>query len=159
MSQPETRPILQLLDENLLGAREDVRVSSSASCAVYSRTIYDTILRDDEEDPRCRYIYDHTRCSKVDGWRQFDHPSDAWYFGRWFHPQRLVIVQFAEGDEDITVYATIDAFVAEIERLYALTEPVPYMKGLNVSTGEVTEFYDERLTGEQLREIYAAGAT
>lgn len=83
-----------------------------------------------------RYEYDFKRCNKADGWRQYDTEQDASYFGVWVHPERRVIVTFAEGDETTVECPTQEAFEAEIREMNEFYgSPPPSWTIRNVKTG------------------------
>ena len=89
-----------------------------------------------------RYAYDFKRCRSADGWRQFDTHQDAWYFGIWYHPERRVVVTYAEGDEYIEVYLTDEEWrvkMKEMSEFYGA--PPPMAVGIDTD-GSVTHYFD-----------------
>ena len=66
-----------------------------------------------------RYAYDLRHCRAADGWLQVDTAQDAWYFGTWTNPDRLEIVQYAEGDTTRTICKDADDYVRELRALHA----------------------------------------
>ncbi len=48
--------------------------------------------------PADRYVYDFGACSVSNGFAQVDTSQDASYFGTWASPDKLLIVNYCEGD-------------------------------------------------------------
>ena len=69
-----------------------------------------------------RYAFDFDICSRAKGYAQVDTGQDAWYFGTWAHPTRLIIVTYMEGDIRIQHADTPDEFVAEIRKIHDWNE-------------------------------------
>ena len=67
--------------------------------------------------PGDRYRYDVGLCSTKNGFAQIDTSQDAWYFGTWANPERLMIVCYCEGDVTIQTADTPAEFVAELHKL------------------------------------------
>ena len=57
-----------------------------------------------------RYTFDFGRCSYERGFCQVDTSQDAWFFGRWANPYRLVAVAYTEGDLDVFQCDTAEEF-------------------------------------------------
>jgi len=63
-----------------------------------------------------RYLFDFKLCTFEKGYAQLDTGQDAWYYGAWANPEKLIIVSYAEGD-CTTQYAKNEReFVEEIRR-------------------------------------------
>ena len=63
-----------------------------------------------------RYYYDRTLLDQ--GWQQYDTEEDAWYFGIWINTERLETFTYAEGDTHHVIAPNVEAFRAELARLY-----------------------------------------
>jgi len=62
--------------------------------------------------PDCdRYQFDFNLCSTKKGWAQVDTRQDAWYYGSWCNPEALQVVEFAEGDVNLTEFESAEEFV------------------------------------------------
>lgn len=80
-----------------------------------SRTIYRSFW------PTERYVVDCAPDFASGGWKQYDTPQDAPYFGCWFSKDKLASLCYAEGDWILVVCTTEEAFneeVAEAEAFY-----------------------------------------
>lgn len=75
-----------------------------------------------------RYHYDFGDCR---GWPQIDTGQDAWYFGQWCHPTKLVIICYAEGDVTITQCTTPEEFILQLLEIKAWTEEHDHWKGID----------------------------
>jgi len=97
---------------------------------------------------RDRYHYDCGGLSE--GWRQYDTKQDAWYFGVWVNVQERKILTWAEGDETLVSCPDEESFRAEMKELEDFHgPPPPSAKAIDMTTGEVTAFYDERPSLDQ----------
>ncbi len=67
-----------------------------------------------EFSPTDRYLYDFDVCSTSKGYAQIDTSQDAHYFGQWANPEKMIIVQYIEGDVIISKAANIEEFRNEI---------------------------------------------
>jgi hypothetical protein len=70
-----------------------------------------------EFEPADRYRYDFGLCSIKNGFAQIDSDQDAWYFGTWANPEKLIIFNYYEGDCCTTLCETNDEFRQELEEL------------------------------------------
>jgi len=61
-----------------------------------------------------RYLFDFKLCTFKKGYAQLDTKQDAWYFGAWANPEKLIIVSYAEGDCTIRYAENEKEFVDEI---------------------------------------------
>ena len=92
-----------------------------------------------------RYEFDWEHCTSKKGWKQYDTSQDAWYFGVWVHPERRLILTYAEGDITIVRCPTEESYHAELKNMaefYGV--PPPAWVGIDVPGGQVTEYYDKR---------------
>jgi len=67
--------------------------------------------------PADRYRYDLGPCSIKNGFAQVDTDQDAWYFGTWANPEKLVIFCYCEGDTTFQQAESADEFVAEMRKI------------------------------------------
>ena len=98
-----------------------------------------------------RYVFDTQLCTKEAGFEQFDTDQDAHYFGVWVSRDNRATVTYAEGDLTLVACASEEGFKAEIadaEKFYGKAPPA--FIGIDVGSGEVTEFYSERASAETL---------
>ena len=70
-----------------------------------------------------RYYYDRTLLAQ--GWQQYDTDEDAWYFGIWIHTEKLETFTYAEGDTSHVIAPNVEAFSAELARLYLYHPQAP----------------------------------
>ncbi|MEI4935953.1 hypothetical protein [Aeromonas caviae] len=70
-----------------------------------------------------RYYYDRTLLAQ--GWQQYDTDEDAWYFGIWIHTEKLETFTYAEGDTSHVIAPNVEAFSAELVRLYLYHPQAP----------------------------------
>lgn len=59
-----------------------------------------------------RYEFDFKLCHFNNGWAQLDTTEDAPYYGNWVHPNKLMLVSYAEGDMTVTTCDDDSEFVA-----------------------------------------------
>ena len=64
-----------------------------------------------------RYQYDWGLCSTGNGFAQFDTQSDAWYYGAWVNPEKLLVFSYAEGDCVTEEYDDAAEFVAGVRAM------------------------------------------
>lgn len=83
-----------------------------------------------------RYEVDFCEDFHTDGWQQYDTEQDAWYFGVWVNPGRLMILSYAEGDWYLKI----------------LPDAVAY----NQAIREMNDFYEE---GFEFKTIDSNGIT
>lgn len=57
-----------------------------------------------------RYQFDHALIDQ--GYSQLDSRQDAWYFGTWFNPQTLSLVEYAEGDVTGITFESTEEFIS-----------------------------------------------
>jgi hypothetical protein len=69
-----------------------------------------------------RYAFDFNHCSAKRGFAQVDTGQDAWYFGTWANPTRLMVVSYCEGDLTIETAESRDEFVAAVRRIKSWNE-------------------------------------
>lgn len=69
--------------------------------------------------PADRYLYDFKVLTIAKGWAQIDTGQDAWYFGQWINPDKLMIFCYCEGDCTLTQCDDGAELVAEIARMKA----------------------------------------
>ena len=55
-----------------------------------------------------RYRYDFRLCRYSDGWLQIDSYQDASYYGHWLHLSQRIFIGFAEGDEYVITFDSVD---------------------------------------------------
>jgi len=94
--------------------------------------------------PTDRYKFDFQLCTKVKGWRQYDTNQDAFYFGVWVHPEKRVILTYAEGDISIVSCPTEESYHAELKSMAEFYGPPPPAYTVIHANGNVTKVYDER---------------
>ena len=61
-----------------------------------------------------RYEFDFKLCSFKQGWAQLDTTEDASYYGNWVHPNKLMLVSYAEGDVTVTTCEDDAEFIREL---------------------------------------------
>lgn len=91
-----------------------------------------------------RYHYDD-RLTASAGWQQYDTEQDAWYFGIWINPVKLETFTYAEGDTSHVIAPSIEAFRAELVRLYEYHPQAPAFVSIDVEAGSITHHYDAKL--------------
>jgi ABC-type transport system substrate-binding protein len=62
---------------------------------------------------------------KEKGWKQYDTSQDAWYFGVWVHPEKRVIITYAEGDITVVRCPTNESYHAELKSMAEFYGPPP----------------------------------
>lgn len=102
-----------------------------------------TILR--SFHPTERYQFDFKLCTKERGWKQYDTSQDAWYFGVWVHPEKRLILTYAEGDISVVKCPTEETYHAELKSMAEFYgAPPPAFVTIDYPGGQVTKYYDER---------------
>ncbi|MGL6611400.1 hypothetical protein ACSZOM_18445 [Aeromonas hydrophila] len=89
-----------------------------------------------------RYYYDRTLLAK--GWQQYDTEEDAWYFGIWINTQTLETFTYAEGDTSHVIAPNIEAFRAELARLYQYHPQAPAFVCIDPEAGVVTHHFEAK---------------
>ncbi|EOD53400.1 hypothetical protein [Aeromonas molluscorum] len=85
-----------------------------------------------------RYYYD--RILLAQGWQQYDTAQDAWYFGIWINTEKLETFTYAEGDTNHVIAPNVEAFRAELARLYQYHPQSPAFICINQEVGVVTHY-------------------
>lgn len=88
-----------------------------------------------------RYHYDD-RLTASDGWQQYDTDQDAWYFGIWINSEKLETFTYAEGDTINVIAPDIEAFRAELARLYEHHPQAPAFISIDVEASSITHHFD-----------------
>ncbi|MGN4982266.1 hypothetical protein ACTFBY_12840 [Aeromonas dhakensis] len=70
-----------------------------------------------------RYYYDRTLLPQ--GWQKYDTEEDAWYFGIWINTEKLETFTYAEGDTHHVIAPNVEAFRAQLARLYQYHQQAP----------------------------------
>ena len=92
-----------------------------------------------------RYQFDFNLCTSKKGWKQFDTNQDAWYFGVWVHPEKRVILTYAEGDVTIVKCPTEESYHAELKDMAEFYGPPPPAAiSFDYPSGKRTDYYDKR---------------
>ena len=73
-----------------------------------------------------RYPYDFGLCSYANGWAQVDPAQDAYCFGTWAHPTRLLIFTYSSGDTTLKEAGSPEDFVAELREIDAWNQAQGY---------------------------------
>ena len=61
-----------------------------------------------------RYLFDFKLCTLKKGYAQLDTSQDAWYYGAWANPEKLIVVSYAEGDCCIKQAGSKEEFIEEV---------------------------------------------
>ncbi|KKN37278.1 hypothetical protein LCGC14_0765160 [marine sediment metagenome] len=92
-----------------------------------------------------RYRFDFKLCTAEKGWRQYDTDQDAWYFGVWVHPEKRLIVTYAEGDVTVTKCPTEEGYHAELSYMAEFYgPPPPAFITIDYPNGGITKYFDKR---------------
>lgn len=92
-----------------------------------------------------RYHFDVNVCSASKGWKQYDTDQDAWYFGVWVNPEKLLTMSYAEGDVTLVTCISEESYHAELKEMAEFYgNPPPAFKAYNLKNNTVTHIYDER---------------
>ncbi|MCD6617292.1 hypothetical protein [Aeromonas veronii] len=89
-----------------------------------------------------RYYYDRTLLAQ--GWQQYDTEEDAWYFGIWIHTEKLETFTYAEGDTSHVIAPHVEAFHAELARLYQYHPQAPAFISIDPEAGVVTRHFETK---------------
>ena len=89
-----------------------------------------------------RYYYDRTLLAQ--GWQQYDTDQDAWYFGIWINPEKRETFTYAEGDTCHVIAPSIEAFRAELARLYQYHPQAPAFISIDPEAGVVTHHFEAK---------------
>ena len=89
-----------------------------------------------------RYHYDRTLLAQ--GWQQYDTEEDAWYFGIWIHTEKLETFTYAEGDTCHVIAPNVEAFRAELARLYQYRPQAPAFISIDPEAGVVTRHFERK---------------
>ncbi|QTL93864.1 hypothetical protein [Aeromonas jandaei] len=89
-----------------------------------------------------RYYYDRTLLAQ--GWQQFDTEEDAWYFGIWINTEKLETFTYAEGDTSHVIAPSVEAFRAELARLYQYHPQAPAFISIDPEAGVVTHHFEAK---------------
>jgi len=99
--------------------------------------------------PLDRYYFDFHKCTKKDGWIQYDTSQDAHYFGIWVHPKKMEIVTYAEGDVSVVKCKDKESFKAEIKYMNEFYgNPPPAFTA--ISEKGIIEYYDNEARNLQI---------
>ncbi len=92
-----------------------------------------------------RYRFDFQICIRERGWSQYDTKQDAWYFGVWVHPEKRVILTYAEGDITVTKCPNEESYHAELKYMAEFYgPPPPAFVTIDYPSGKRTEYFDKR---------------
>ncbi|WP_438404269.1 hypothetical protein [Aeromonas hydrophila] len=89
-----------------------------------------------------RYYYDRTLLAQ--GWQQYDTEEDAWYFGIWINKEKLETFTYAEGDTSHVIAPNVEAFRAELTRLYRYHPQAPAFISIDPEAGVVTRHFEAK---------------
>ncbi|RKJ86182.1 hypothetical protein D6R50_17935 [Aeromonas veronii] len=89
-----------------------------------------------------RYYYDRTLLAQ--GWQQYDTDQDAWYFGIWINTQKLETFTYAEGDTHHVIAPNVEAFRAELARLYQYHPQAPAFISIDPEAGLVIRHFERK---------------
>ncbi|MCX9134822.1 hypothetical protein OKS68_20375 [Aeromonas veronii] len=89
-----------------------------------------------------RYYYDHTLFAQ--GWQQYDTEEDAWYFGIWINMEKLETFTYAEGDTSHVIAPNVEAFRAELTRLYQYHPQAPAFISIDTEADVVTRHFETK---------------
>ncbi|MDR6997434.1 hypothetical protein J2Y65_004150 [Aeromonas salmonicida] len=89
-----------------------------------------------------RYYYDRTLLAQ--SWQQYDTEEDAWYFGIWINTEKLETFTYAEGDTCHVIAPNVEAFRAELARLYQYHSQAPAFISIDPEAGVVTRHFEAK---------------
>jgi len=89
-----------------------------------------------------RYYYDRTLLAQ--GWQQYDTEEDGWYFGIWINTEKLETFTYAEGDTNHVIAPNVEAFRAELARLYQCHPQAPAFISIDPEAGTVTRHFETK---------------
>ena len=75
-----------------------------------------------------RYILDFGQCSSKNGFAQVDTEQDAWYYGTWANPYKLIIVNYCEGDVTVQRCESEQEFAETLRKIKAWNEKQGFKK-------------------------------
>ncbi|MFB2832519.1 hypothetical protein ACE1BS_23555, partial [Aeromonas jandaei] len=78
------------------------------------------------------------------GWQQYDTEEDGWYFGIWIHTEKLETFTYAEGDTNHVIAPNVEAFRAELARLYQYHPQAPAFISIDPEAGVVTRHFEAK---------------
>lgn len=84
------------------------------------------------------------RALLAQGWQQYDTEEDAWYFGIWIHTEKLETFTYAEGDTSHVIAPNVEAFRAELARLYQYHPQAPTFISIDPEAGVVTRHFEAK---------------
>ncbi|WED77243.1 hypothetical protein [Aeromonas allosaccharophila] len=90
----------------------------------------------------CIRVSDRTLLAQ--GWQQYDTEEDAWYFGIWINTERLETFTYAEGDTHHVIAPNVEAFRAELARLYQYHPQAPAFISIDPQAGVVTRHFERK---------------
>ena len=110
-----------------------------------------------------RYRFDFRICSPGHGFAQIDTGQDAWYFGTWANPTKLIIVNYAEGDLTTWEAETMQEFVDQIRNVKKWNDENGHSFAIDpMERDEIREGFDAMGLGDLLHKATAqasAGGT
>ncbi len=89
-----------------------------------------------------RYYYDRTLLAQ--GWQQYDTEEDGWYFGIWINTEKLETFTYAEGDTCHVIAPNVEAFRAELARLYQYHSQAPAFISIDPESGVVPRHFEAK---------------
>lgn len=89
-----------------------------------------------------RYYYDRTLLAQ--SWQQYDTEEGAWYYGIWIHTEKLETFIYAEGDTSHVIAPNVEAFRAELARLYQYHPQAPAFISIDPEAGVVTHHFETK---------------
>ncbi|MGL5288360.1 MAG: hypothetical protein ACRC9N_02510 [Aeromonas sp.] len=89
-----------------------------------------------------RYYYDQTLLTQ--DWQQYDTEEDAWYFGIWINPKKRETFTYLEGDTHHVIAPNIEAFQAELARLYQHYPQAPAFISIDPQAGVMTPHFETK---------------
>ncbi|MBI9082705.1 MAG: hypothetical protein JEZ11_03850 [Desulfobacterales bacterium] len=91
-----------------------------------------------------RYAFDMGRCSRANGWIQYDTQQDASYFGVWVNMETRQTVTFCEGDIIEVTCLDKASFKAELDDAAQFYGPPPPAMVTYDKNWNRTEYFSER---------------
>ncbi|KKK75288.1 hypothetical protein LCGC14_2875210, partial [marine sediment metagenome] len=89
-----------------------------------------------------RYYWDFGPCGPGTTWKQYDTNQDAWYFGVWVHPEKRLVLTYAEGDLSLVECPSVETFKAELaamEKRYGDPPPAAAVERLESELSVIGE--------------------
>jgi len=118
-----------------------VKKANKTGCIPFELTVTGCRL-DRSSHQADRYYYDRTLLAQ--GWQQYDTEEDAWYFGIWINPEKLETFTYAEGDTSHVIAPNVEAFRAELDRLYQYHPQAPAFISIDPEAGVVTRHFEAK---------------